>query len=132
LAKKILIADDDPIIIKLLQVNLELDGYEVVTAEDGAEAVEKAVLTKPDLVILDIMMPRLDGWATLEELKRHPETSNAPVIFLSAKAQQDDVRKGYEAGATEYLTKPFDPSELLSVIEKILAGTYKRPDTPRR
>lgn len=132
MAKKILIADDDPIIIKLLQVNLELDGYDVVTAEDGAEAVEKAAEFKPDLVILDIMMPRMDGWAALQELKRQPETAKVPVIFLSAKAQQDDVRRGYDAGAAEYLTKPFDPSELLSIIEQILAGTYKRPDVPRR
>lgn len=132
MAKKILIADDDPIIIKLLQVNLELDGYDVVTAEDGAEAVEKAAEFKPDLVILDIMMPRMDGWAALQELKGQPETATVPVIFLSAKAQQDDVRRGYDAGAAEYLTKPFDPSELLSIIEQILAGTYKRPDVPRR
>ncbi len=132
MAKKILIADDDPIIIKLLQVNLELDGYEVVTAEDGAEAVERATETKPDLIILDIMMPRMDGWTALQELKRQPETAKAPVILLSAKAQQEDIRKGYEAGAAEYFTKPFDPSDLLSAIEQILAGTYKRPDNPRR
>lgn len=92
MAKKILIADDDPIIIKLLQVNLELDGYEVVTAEDGVEAVERAIETKPDLVILDIMMPRMDGWTALQELKRQPETAKAPVVLLSAKAQQEDVR----------------------------------------
>jgi len=125
---KILIADDDPIIIKLLQVNLEMEGYDVVTAHDGQDAVEKAKAETPDLVILDIMMPRMDGWTARSELLAIPELVETPVIFLSARAQQADLRKGYEAGVAEYVTKPFDPVDLLTIIEQILAGTYKRPD----
>ena len=127
---KILIADDDPVIIKLLQVNLEMEGYDVVTADDGQDAVEKAIVALPDLIILDIMMPRMDGWTARGELLKQPTLKDVPVIFLSARAQQADVRKGYEAGVAEYVTKPFDPIELLEVVEKILSGTYERPDEP--
>lgn len=125
---KILIADDDPIIIKLLQVNLEMEGYDVTTAHDGQDAVEKAKADTPDLVILDIMMPRMDGWTARSELLEVPELAEVPVIFLSARAQQADLRKGYEAGVAEYVTKPFDPVDLLEIIEQILNGTYKRPN----
>lgn len=129
MARKILIADDDPVIIRLLQVNLEMEGYEVVTALDGQEAVERALAEKPDLVILDIMMPRMDGWAAREALSREPALKDTPVIFLSARAQQADLRKGYEAGVAEYVTKPFDPVDLLDIIERILAGKYERRPT---
>lgn len=125
---KILIADDDPVIIKLLQVNLEMEGYEVVTAEDGQDAVEKAAREKPDLVMLDIMMPRMDGWTARGELLKNPNLKDVPVIFLSARAQQADLRKGYEAGVSEYVTKPFDPIDLLDVVAQILDGTYQRPE----
>lgn len=125
---KILIADDDPVIIKLLQVNLEMEGYEVVTAEDGQDAVEKAAREKPDLVMLDIMMPRMDGWTARGELLKNPDLKDVPVIFLSARAQQADLRKGYEAGVAEYVTKPFDPIDLLDVVAQILDGTYQRPE----
>jgi CheY-like chemotaxis protein len=127
LPKTILIADDDPTIIKLLQVNLEMEGYDVVTASDGQDAVEKAAERKPDLIILDIMMPRLDGWAAREALAGMPEVASTPVIFLSARAQQADLRRGYEAGVAEYVTKPFDPTTLLDIIAQILDGIYERP-----
>lgn len=123
---KILVADDDPIIIKLLQVNLEMEGYEVITAGDGQDAVEKATAEDPDLIILDIMMPRMDGWTARGELRKIPKTADTPVIFLSARAQQADLRKGYEAGVAEYVTKPFDPVDLLTLVEQILDGTYVR------
>jgi len=128
---KILIADDDPIIIKLLQVNLEMEGYDVVTAQDGQDAVEKAGKENPDLVMLDIMMPRMDGWAARQALLADPALKDIPVIFLSARAQQADLRKGYEAGVAEYITKPFDPVDLLDVVQKVLAGEYKRPQEPQ-
>jgi CheY-like chemotaxis protein len=127
MAKTILIADDDPTIIKLLQVNLEMEGYEVVTAVDGQDAVEKAEAQRPDLVILDIMMPRMDGWAAREVLANTPGLGATPVIFLSARAQQADLRRGYEAGVAEYVTKPFDPTILLDIIGRVLEGTYERP-----
>ena len=125
--KTILIADDDPTIIKLLQVNLEMEGYTVVCAYDGQDAVEKAQAHPPDLVLLDIMMPRMDGWAAREALSAVPELKDTPVIFLSARAQQADLRRGYEAGVSEYVTKPFDPTELLDIIGRVLDGNYERP-----
>jgi DNA-binding response OmpR family regulator len=127
MAKTILIADDDPTIIKLLQVNLEMEGYDVVTAFDGQDAVEKAADQRPDLIILDIMMPRMDGWAAQEALAASADLAATPVIFLSARAQQADLRRGYEAGVAEYVTKPFDPTALLDTIAAILDGTYERP-----
>jgi CheY-like chemotaxis protein len=116
--KRILIADDDPVILRLIQVNLELEGYEVLTANNGQEAVDAASVEHPDLVILDIMMPRLDGYQACELLKSKDETKDIPVIFLSAKAQQGDIEKGQSFGVAAYLTKPFDPTELLEVVEK--------------
>jgi len=127
---KILITDDDPVIIELLQVNLEFEGYDVITAADGLEAVERASRDAPDLVILDIMMPRMDGWTARAEMLKDPRTAEIPVIFLSARAQQADLRKGYESGVAAYVTKPFEPVELLDLIEQILAGTYSRPGSP--
>ena len=116
--KRILIADDDPVILRLIQVNLELEGYQVITANNGQEAVDTALKESPDLVILDIMMPRLDGYQACEQLKASDATKDIPVIFLSAKAQQGDIEKGKSFGVVDYLTKPFDPSELLEVVER--------------
>lgn len=119
--KRILIADDDPVILRLIQVNLELEGYEVITANNGEEAVAQARAEIPDLVILDIMMPRLDGYQACEQLKASDDTRDIPVIFLSAKAQQGDIEKGRSFGVAAYLTKPFDPTELLEVVEQHLS-----------
>lgn len=116
--KRILIADDDPVILRLIQVNLELEGYQVLTAHNGQEAVDMATAELPDLVILDIMMPRLDGYQACEQLKSAEATKQIPVIFLSAKAQQGDIDKGKSYGVVDYLTKPFDPSDLLDVVER--------------
>lgn len=119
-ATRILICDDDPVILRLLQVNLELEGYEVLLANDGENALEVANAEKPDLVILDIMMPKLDGYQTCAKLKESPATTDIPVIFLSAKAQQADIDKGREFGVEDYLTKPFDPNELIEVVERVV------------
>ena len=116
--KRILIADDDPVILRLIQVNLELEGYQVLTANNGQEAVDVANAEHPDLVILDIMMPRLDGYQACEQLKASDATKAIPVIFLSAKAQSGDIEKGQSFGVAAYLTKPFDPTELLEVVEQ--------------
>ncbi len=118
--KRILVADDDPVILRLIQVNLELEGYQVLTANNGEEAIAAATRETPDLVILDIMMPRLDGYQTCERLKAEDATKDIPVVFLSAKAQQADIEKGKSYGVQEYLTKPFDPTELLEVVERLL------------
>ncbi len=90
--------------------------------------VEKATAELPDLILLDIMMPRMDGWTARAELARNPATARVPVIFLSARAQQADLKKGYESGVAEYVTRPFDPVALLLIIEQVLAGTYIRSD----
>ncbi len=120
--KKILVCDDDPVILRLLQVNLELEDYDVVSAHNGSEAVEVAAAELPDLVILDIMMPIMDGYEACERIKANEATSRIPVIFLSAKAQQTDIDRGTASGVTEYLTKPFDPTELLEIIERLVAN----------
>ena len=117
--KKILICDDDPVILRLLQVNLEIEGYDVVSAHHGEEAVRLAVDEQPSLIILDIMMPRMDGYQAAQELRSNNETKDIPLVFLSAKAQQADIDKGRTFGVTEYLTKPFDPTELLAVIDRL-------------
>ena len=117
--KRVLICDDDPVILRLLQVNLELEGYDVLLANHGEEAYELATQELPDLIILDIMMPRLDGYQTCEKLKATPTTKDIPVVFLSAKAQHSDIELGKSYGVDEYLTKPFDPTALISVIERL-------------
>ena len=118
--KRILICDDDPVILRLLQVNLELEGYDVLLAHHGEHAIEVATAERPDLVILDIMMPKLDGYQTCERLKASDKTKEIPVVFLSAKAQQTDIERGKEFGVAEYLTKPFDPNDLIDVVERLI------------
>jgi CheY-like chemotaxis protein len=119
-SQRILICDDDPVILRLLQVNLELEGYEVLLAHDGEEAYDVATKEAPALVILDIMMPRMDGYQTVEALKADEKTASIPVVFLSAKAQQSDIDRGMRHGVADYLTKPFDPSELLDVVKRLI------------
>jgi DNA-binding response OmpR family regulator len=109
----ILIADDDPVIQKLLAVNFEMEGYRVVTASDGAEALERIGSDHPDLAVLDVMMPRVDGLDVVRAVRADPTTRTMPIILLSAKAQAVDINRGLEAGADVYVTKPFDPAELL-------------------
>jgi DNA-binding response OmpR family regulator len=118
--KRILVTDDDPVILRLLQVNLELEGYDVLLAHHGEEAYELAVAETPDLVILDIMMPRMDGYETVEKLKATDTTKDIPIVFLSAKAQQSDIERGKQYGVADYLTKPFDPTELIDVVEHLI------------
>lgn len=117
--KRILVCDDDPVILRLLQVNLELEGFDVLSATNGVEAVEVATTEDPDLVILDIMMPKMDGYEACEKIKANEKTKDTPIIFLSAKAQLADIEKGTSSGVSEYLTKPFDPSELVAVINRL-------------
>ena len=118
--QRILICDDDPTILRLLQVNLELEGYDVLLANHGEEAYEVATRELPDLIILDIMMPRMDGYQTCQKLKATEETKQIPVVFLSAKAQQSDIDVGKAHGVADYLTKPFDPDALIRVVEQLL------------
>lgn len=122
MALKILVCDDERHIVRLIQVNLERQGYQVVTAFDGKEGLEKIRSEKPNLVVLDVMMPYMDGFEVLKSLRREPETENLPVIMLTAKAQDKDVFEGYHYGADMYLTKPFNPMELVTFVKRIAAG----------
>lgn len=119
---RILIVDDDVTIQQLLEVNLELEGYEVQIAGNGEDALRQVGEWRPDLVLLDVMMPKLDGREVCRRIKSSPDTAGTPIVFLSARAQDMDVNAGLELGASAYVRKPFDPVELLEVIEKVLAG----------
>lgn len=121
--KRILICDDDPVILRLIEVNLELEGFEVLTGNNGEEGVEIATRERPDLVILDIMMPRMDGYEACRRLKADDATKHIPIVFLSAKAQASDIEKGKSYGVAEYLTKPFDPTDLTDLVFKLVGQT---------
>jgi CheY-like chemotaxis protein len=116
---RVLVADDDPIILRLLEVNLGLEGFLVETASRGEDAVRRAREGKPDVIVLDVMMPGMSGYEVAEQLKGDPETLSIPVVFLSARAQDDDRRRGQELGVAAYITKPFDPAELVEVVRRL-------------
>ena len=125
MALSVLVVDDDPVILRLLQVNFELEGIGVVTAPDGEEGLKLAQSDPPDLVISDIMMPKVNGLELLAALRSSPDTAAMPVILLSAKAQVADVQRGLELGADDYVTKPFDPLELIDRVYKVLAKSRR-------
>ena len=114
---KILVVDDEPRMVQMIVMNLKLEGFEVLSAQDGFQALEKLTREMPDLVLLDIMMPDMDGYETL---KRVREISNVPVIFLSVKAEEPDRVRGLNLGADDYITKPFSSRELVSRIRAVL------------
>jgi len=118
---RILVADDDPVIVRLLQVNFRLEGYDVETAAHGEECLQKARDLQPALILLDVMMPGVDGWEVARLLKEDDATKDIPVFFLSARAQDEDRRRGLELGVTDYVTKPFDPGELVGLVQRTLA-----------
>ena len=118
---KVLVIDDDPVIVELLRVNFEIEGFGVVVAGDGPEGLLRAKADQPDVILSDIMMPRMDGLEVVSKLKQDPATRAIPVILLSAKAQNAEVQQGLEAGADDYVTKPFDPLELIDRVNAVLA-----------
>ena len=128
MAKKILAVDDEKHIVRLVEITLQREGYEVVTANNGAEALEKVATEKPDLVIMDVMMPEMDGLQALQKLKDDPATADVPVIMLTAKAQDSDVFQGWKSGADLYLTKPFNPQELMTFVRRIFADQSEDED----
>ena len=121
----VLVIDDDPVILKLLKVNFEIEGFKVLSALDGREGLAQAKGQRPNVVISDIMMPGLDGLQVLSALKDDPDTEDLPVILLSARAQVADVQRGMELGADDYVTKPFDPLELIDRVNAIVAGSRR-------
>ena len=117
---RILVVDDEIYIVHILDFSLGMEGYEVITALDGEQALEKARAERPDLIVLDIMMPKLDGYETCKILKAETDTKDIPVILLSAKGRNVDQKIGFEVGADDYITKPFSPRKLVERINAIL------------
>jgi DNA-binding response OmpR family regulator len=117
----ILVVEDDPVILRLLEVNFELEGFRVLLARDGAEGIEVARAEQPDLVVSDIMMPRASGLELVAALKGDPATAAIPIVLLSAKAQTGDLKAGIDAGADDYVTKPFEPLDLVERVNALLA-----------
>jgi len=116
----VLVADDDPDILALVGFRLERAGYEVLPARDGEEALSLALERQPDLAIIDVMMPKLDGYEVTQRLRSNQATSGMPVILLTARVQEADITRGFEAGADDYIKKPFSPQELRARVQAIL------------
>lgn len=116
----VLVADDDPDILSLVTLRLERDGYEVIGAPDGERAVEKALERTPDLALIDVSMPKLDGYEVTERLRQHEPTSAIPIILLTARVQDSDVARGVEAGADDYVRKPFSAADLRTRLQAAL------------
>ena len=132
-AVRVLVVDDSAPVRDLVVVNLELEGFEVRTAVDGQEGVEAAVDWRPDLITLDVVMPRLDGFGALERLRSDPRTADIPVVILTGRAQAADRDRGQALGADAYLSKPFEPAELVGVVSELArAGRRAKEREPGR
>lgn len=124
--KKILVVDDEPGVVEIVRVNLEWEGYEICEAFNGQEGWNRVRSEKPDLVILDVMMPEMSGLELLERIKAEPGVCDIPVVMLTVRARDVDVAQALEKGAVEYLIKPFDPLDLVQVVKKILEESDRR------
>ena len=118
---RVVIADDDPDIRRLVEMTVTNAGCDVTVASDGEEALERVRASKPDLVILDVLMPRMDGWEVARALKSDPATREVPVMFLTSRGQEHDVLEGFDSGAVDYMVKPFSPRELQVRVRAVLA-----------
>ena len=122
---KVLVIDDEAPIRLLCRVNLEAEGMEVVEAGDGLAGVQQARAERPDVILLDVMMPGLDGWQVAEQLLDDPATSRIPIIFLTARAELRDRARGLDLGGMEYVTKPFNPIELAPIVRNLLDRVHR-------
>jgi DNA-binding response OmpR family regulator len=120
LPKKILVCDDDPLLVDLLQYRLESRGYEVLVAEDGGKALRRLQETRPDAILLDAMMPVIDGYEVLRKIREDASLADIPVIMLTARKQEQDIVTALELGANDYLVKPFIPEELVARLARLL------------
>ena len=120
MSNRILVVDDEMYILNILDFSLDSEGFKVVTAANGEEALFKADELKPDLIILDVMMPKIDGFEVCRALKAKKDTNAIPVILLSAKDRDADKKKGQEVGADRYMTKPFSPGKLIETVQELL------------
>jgi CheY-like chemotaxis protein len=118
--KKVLIVDDEEFVRQLIQIKLKFCGIETVEAGNGIEAIEKAASEKPDLILLDVMMPKMNGFEACQRLKAKPETAHIPIVMLTARGDPSAKERGENAGALEYLTKPFSPQKLAERVLEIL------------
>jgi DNA-binding response OmpR family regulator len=115
----VLAADDDPVILRLIEVNLSLEGFRVETAAGGEDVLARARDVAPQVILLDVMMPGLTGWDVAQRLKEDGTTSGIPIVFLSARTQEEDRRRGEDLGVAAYVSKPFDPTELVETIRRV-------------
>lgn len=129
---KVLITDDEPSMLRVLQVNLEIEGYETFLAGDGETALKRIEAESPDLVLLDIMMPVMDGWTVLKNLARMPLKSRPRVIIMTAKSGERDMAHGIELGADDYVVKPFEVDDLLEAVADVLSRTDEEAEARRR
>jgi len=120
MAKKILLVDDETDLVEMVKMRLEANGYEVVPAYDGQDGLEKARSLKPDLIILDLMLPKMDGYKVCRMLKFDEKYKNIPIVLFTARVQEADQKMGEEVGANAYITKPFEPQALLDKIKELL------------
>ncbi len=128
MAYKILVVDDEPTIVRLMEFILARQGHQMLVATNGEDALEKVRAEKPDLILLDIMMPRIDGYEVARTLRADADTAALPIIMLSAKAQEEDIQKGRDVGVDQYITKPFSPEHLVHAVSDMLQRLPK--DTP--
>lgn len=118
--QRVLVVDDDPHVLKLLRLNFELEGYDVVSATNGEDALKLIASKKPDVVVCDVMMPGMNGLEVVRRVREDEAFANLPIVIVSAKAQVGDVSAGEGAGADAYVTKPFDPQDLLDAVGRVL------------
>jgi DNA-binding response OmpR family regulator len=118
---RVLVIDDEPDVLLLCRVNLQYAGHEVLEAPNGERGFDLATTAGPDLILLDVMLPERDGISILRDLAEHPATQNVPVVLLTAKAQIEDQLRGWRAGCSEYVTKPFSPADLSELVGMIVA-----------
>ena len=123
--KKILVVDDEPNIVKMVESRLKANGYEVIIAYDGQEAVEKVKSNMPDLIVLDLLLPKIDGYKIFDILKQDEKYKNIPIVMLTARAGYEDIKRGLEIGAIAYVTKPFKAEVLLGIIAGAVGGRSK-------
>jgi DNA-binding response OmpR family regulator len=120
MAKKIMVVDDEPYIARVIKFKLEQEGYNVISANDGQTGLQKIREEKPDLVLLDVMMPGLSGYDVCQQLKQDPALAGIPVVILTAKGQERDREQGLNMGASDYITKPFSPNRLLDLVKNMI------------
>jgi two-component system alkaline phosphatase synthesis response regulator PhoP len=130
--KKILVVDDEKELTSLVSLHMKMAGYEVLTASNGEKALDISREEKPDLIILDLMLPKIDGLQVCELLRQDAATQHIPVIMLTARAETEDKLKGFEAGADDYVTKPFSPRELVARVKRVLARAETQPTLSKR